>query len=205
MSLKTVINHLENAILFDDKLAEAYFQLAIIHYEASEFNEAIHKAQKAIKKSNHLINFSKNRSSDLLSKNNFNESKREQMKIALISKKCSYYYTFLCEIFLLTKNYVQCKKNACEAIKIYQNNSDAYLFLSYISSESENWEDAAKNATKSIEIEFQNAKSHLQLAQIKFSQNKKQETVHHYLIAKDLDEKINDDKLEKISKKYPNA
>ena len=100
-------------------------------------------------------------------------------------------------------NFENAKKYALHSLKQYANQPTAMHILGCIHASNYKWKKAAEWFTKSLDLDFKNATTHLSLAHVKQKQKKQKKAIHHYLIAKDLDQCISSISLDKLSKKYP--
>ena len=115
----------------------------------------------------------------------------------------SIYFYELAQIYLDSHDFRNAKRYALHSLEEYANQPTAMNILGCIHTSNNKWEKATEWFTKSLEIDFKNATTHLALACVKQKQKKPKEAIHHYLIAKDLDQYISSTSLDKLSIKYP--
>ena len=115
----------------------------------------------------------------------------------------SIYFSELAQIYLNSHDFENAKKYALHSLEEYANQPTAMHILGCIHASNNKWEKAAEWFTKSLDLDFKNATTHLSLAHVKQKQKKQKEAIHHYLIAKDLDQCISSISLDKLSKTHP--
>ena len=146
---------------------------------------------------------SEKKGKSLLKQRQFPQAKRHMFKMGLSKYNTSIYFSELAQVYLDSLNFENAKKYALHSLQEYTNQPTAMHILGCIHASNNKWGKAAEWFTKSLDIDFKNATTHLSLAHVKQQQKKIKEAIHHYLIAKDIDQFISSISLDKLSKKYP--
>ncbi|MBC8311789.1 MAG: hypothetical protein H8E72_05745 [Candidatus Marinimicrobia bacterium] len=196
-------SHLETAIKSDPHFGQAYYELAKISIEEQNIKLAIKLLKNAINSGLKKTSVSKKRGGALLKKRQFPQAKRHMFKMGLSKYNTSIYFSELAQIYLDLFDLVNAEKYALYSLDEYTDQSTAMYILGCIHASHNRWEKAGRWFIKSLEINFKNAATHLSLAQVKQKQKKSKDAIHHYLIAKDLDQSITSTSLDKLYKKYP--
>ena len=196
-------SHLESAIKSNSHFAQAYYELAKILLEEQNVESAIKLLKNAINSGLEKSLVSEKRGKSLLKQRQFPQAKRHMFKMGLSKYNTSIYFSELAQIYLDSYDFENAKKYALHSLDEYANQPTTMHILGCIHASNNKWEKAAKWFKKSLELDFKNPTTHLSLAHVKQKQKKPKDAIHHYLIAKDLDQCISSTSLDKLSKKYP--
>ncbi len=205
MSNSLVKSHLELAIKSNSHFAQAHYELAKIFLEENNVKAAIKSLKNAVDSGLEKSFKSEEKGDFLMKQRQFPQAKRYMFKMGLSKYNTSIYLGELAQIYFDSEDMVTAKKYALSSLKEYANQPISMNILGSIHASNKKWKLAVDSFAQSLELNFNNATTHLSLAHVKQMQKKSKEAVHHYLIAKDLDGKISDEKLEKLSQKYPDA
>ena len=201
MSNALIKIHLESAIKSNSHFSQAHYELAKIFLEEQNIQSAIKSLKNAINSGLEKSLESKKRGKSLLKQRQFPQAKQHMFKMGLSKYNTSIYFSELAQIYLDLYNFENAKKYALYSLDEYVNQPTAMHILGCIHASNNKWGKASEWFTKSLELDFKNATTHLSLAHVKQKQKKPKEAIHHYLIAKDLNSIISDEKLEKLSQK----
>jgi len=203
MSSALIKSHLESAIKSNSHFSQAHYELAKIFLEEQNITSAIKSLKNAINSGLEKSLVSEIRGKYLLKQRQFSQVKRHMFKMGLSKYNTSIYLSELSQIYLDSHNFENAKKYALHSLKEYPNQPTAMHILGCIHASKNKWGKSSEYFTKSLEFDFKNPTTHLSLAHVKQKQKKPKEAIHHYLIAKDLDQCISSISLDKLSKKYP--
>lgn len=204
MSTNALIkSHLESAIKINPHFSQAHYELAKIFLEEQNITLAIKSLKKAINSGLEESIATEKKGKSLLKQRQFPQAKRHMFKMGLSKYNTSTYFSELAQIYLDSHDIENAKKYALHSLKEYCNQPKAMYILGRIHTSKNKWKKAAEWLEKSLVLDFKNASTHISLALVKQRQKKPKEAIHHYLIAKDLDQCISSISLNKLSKKYP--
>jgi len=203
MSSTLIKSHLESAIKINFHFSQAHYELAKIFLEEQNIKSAIKSLKNAINSGLEKSLASEQKGKSLLKQRQFPQAKRHMFKMGLSKYNTSIYFSELAQIYLDSHNFENAKKYALHSLEEYAKQPMAMHILGCIHASNNKWEKAAEWFTKSLDLDFKNASTHLSLTHVKQKQKKQKEAIHHYLIAKDLDQCISSISLDKLSKKYP--
>ena len=203
MSNSLIKSHLESAIKSNAHFSQAHYELAKIFLEEQNIKSAINSFKNAINSGLEKSSLSEEKGNSLLEQRQFPQAKRHMFKMGLSKYNTSIYFSELAQIYLDSYHFENAKKYALHSLDEYGNQPIAMHILGCIHVSNNKWKKAAEWFTKSLELDFKNATTHLCLAHVKQKQKQPKDAIHHYLIAKDLDQCISFASLDKLSKKYP--
>ena len=203
MSNSLIKSHLESAIKSNSHFAQAHYELAKIFLEEDNVKSAIKSLKNAIHSGLEKSSASEEKGNSLMKQRQFPQAKRHMFKMGLSKYNTSIYLGELAQIYLDSHDYVFAKKYARSSLEEYANQPISMNILGCIHASNNKWKKAAEWFTKSLELDFKNATTHLSLAHVKQKQKKAKDAIHHYLIAKDLDQCISSISLDKLSKEHP--
>ena len=195
--------HLESAIKSNRYFSQAHYELAKIFLEEQNIKSAIKSLESAINSALEQSLSSDKKAKYLLKNRQFSQAKQYMFKMGLSKYNTSIYLSKLAQIYLDSNDLENAKINALQSLEEYPNQHTAMYILGCIYASNNKWGKASKWFSKSLELNFKDAMTHFSLAKVKQKQKNPKEAIHHYLIAKDLDQCISSISLDKLSKKYP--
>ena len=203
MSNSLIKSHLEIAIKSNSHFSQEYYELAKIFLEEKKIKSAIKLLKNAIKSGLEKSSISEKRGKTLLKKKQFPQAKKYMFKMGLSKYNTSIYLSELAQIYLNLSDFKNAEKYALHSLDEYGNQPRAMYILGCIHATNKKWVKAGKLFTESLGFDYKNARTHLSLARVKQKQKNTIDAIHHYLIAKDLDQSISSKSLDKLSEKHP--
>ena len=203
MSNTLIKTHLESAIKSNSHFSQAHYELAKIFLEEQNVKSAIKSLKNAINSGLKESLESEKKGESLLKQRQFPQAKRYMFKMGSSKYNTSIYFSELAQVYFNSHNLKNAKEYALDSLKEYANQPSAMHIMGCINASNNKWGKAVEWFTKSLEFDFKNPTTHLSMAHVKQQQKKPTEAIHHYLIAKDLDQCISSVSLDKLYKRHP--